>query len=83
MQPCQQGPGGISGWQTGHEPAMCPCIPENQLYPRLHQKEHSQQVKRGDPAPLSCSGDPFIYGHLSHQSDVSLYLPALVKKSQL
>ena len=36
---------------------MCPCYPENQPYPELHQKQCGQQVKGGDPAPLLCTGE--------------------------
>jgi len=36
---------------------MCTCSPESQPYPGLHQKKCGQQVKRGDSAPLLCSGE--------------------------
>ena len=36
---------------------MCACSPESQPYPVLHQKQHGQQVKGGDSAPLLRSGD--------------------------
>ncbi|KAK4826898.1 hypothetical protein QYF61_012253 [Mycteria americana] len=36
---------------------MCTCSPESQPYPGLHQKKYGQQVKRGDSAPLLCSGE--------------------------
>ena len=34
------------------ELAMCACSPESQLYPGLHQKQHSQQGEGGDSSPL-------------------------------
>ena len=52
-QPCQNGP----RHTAGHEPAMCSCSPENQLYPRLFQKKCGQQVKGSDPAPLLYTGE--------------------------
>jgi len=36
---------------------VCPCSPESQPYPRLHQKKCGQQVKGGDSAPLLCIGE--------------------------
>ena len=36
---------------------MCPCRPEIQLYPGLHQKKCSQQIEGDDPAPLVCSDE--------------------------
>jgi len=36
---------------------MCARSPEGQLYPGLHQKQHGQQVKGGDSAPLLRSGE--------------------------
>ena len=36
---------------------MCPHSPESQLYPGLHQTQLGQQGKRGDPAPLLCTGE--------------------------
>jgi len=35
----------------------CAHSPEGQLYPGLHQKQHGQQGKGEDPAPLLCSGE--------------------------
>ena len=54
----EKDPGGSGGWQAGHEPAMCPCSPESQSYPGLHQKIRGQQGKGGDPAPLLCTVRP-------------------------
>jgi len=48
-----QGPG---GWQAGHEPAVCLCSPESQLYPGLHPKKRGQQHKGGDSTLLPCTG---------------------------
>ena len=56
-QPCQEGLGGTGGWKAGHDPAMCTCSPEGHPYRGLHQKQHGQQVKGGDSAPLLCSGE--------------------------
>jgi len=36
---------------------VCAYSLEGQPYPRLHQKQHGQQVKGGDSAPLLRSGD--------------------------
>jgi len=36
---------------------MCAQSPEGQLYPGPHQKQHGQQVKGRDSAPLLCSGE--------------------------
>ena len=36
---------------------MCTHSPENCSYPGLHKKEHRQQVKGGDSAPLLRSGE--------------------------
>ena len=41
-------------WQVAYEQAMHLCSPERQL--QLDQKMHGQQVERGDPNPLFCSG---------------------------
>jgi len=35
---------------------MCPHSQESQLYLELHQKQHDQQDKGGDTAPLLCAG---------------------------
>jgi len=56
-QPCWKGLGGTGWWPAGHESAMCPCSPENQLYPGLHQKKQGQQGKGGHPASLLCPGE--------------------------
>jgi len=34
---------------------MCAYSPESQPYPRLHQKQHGQEVEGGDSAPLLCT----------------------------
>jgi len=36
---------------------MCPCSLESQWHPGLHQKQHGQQGKGGDPVPLLCAGE--------------------------
>ena len=36
---------------------MCAGSPEDQPCPGLHQEKRGQQVKRGDSAPLLCSGE--------------------------
>ena len=41
----------MASWTWFYEPEMCPCSPKSQLYTGLHQKQHSQQVEGGDPAP--------------------------------
>ena len=41
---------------------MCPCNPESQPYPGLHQKKCGQQVKGGDPDPFLCSGETSFGG---------------------
>lgn len=33
---------------------QCTCNPESQPYLGLHQKQHGQEGKRGDSAPLLC-----------------------------
>jgi len=43
---------------AGREPAMCPHSPES--HPRLHLKQHGQQGKGADPAPLLCSVRPHL-----------------------
>ena len=43
-------------------PAMCPHSPESQPYPGLYPKQHGQQGKGGDSAPLLCTVRP----HLEH-----------------
>ena len=56
-QLCRKGLGGTGGWKAGCETTLCTHNPEGQLYPRLHQKKHGQQVKGGDSVPLLCSGE--------------------------
>ena len=34
-----------------------PLSPESQLYPGMHQKEHSWVVEEGDLTPLLCTGE--------------------------
>ena len=36
---------------------MGSCSPKSQLYAGLHQKQHGQQVKGGDPDPLLCAAE--------------------------
>ena len=38
-----------------HEPAMCTCSPEGQLYPGLHQEKCDQQVECSDSGYRLCS----------------------------
>lgn len=56
-QPHSEELGKTSGWKTGNEPAMCTHCPESKPYPGLHQKKSGQQVERGDPFFLLCSGE--------------------------
>ena len=44
---------GSGGQKAGHEPAVCTCSLEDQMYPGLHQKRSNQQDK-GDCPPLLC-----------------------------
>lgn len=37
--------------KTQHELAMCPCSPEIQPHPGLHQTKHGQQVEGSDSVP--------------------------------
>jgi len=39
------------------KPVMCPCSPESQPDPGLHQKKRGQQGEGGDPAPPLCAGE--------------------------
>ena len=55
QQPCREGLGDTSGWKIGHEPVMCACSPESQLYPGLCQKKCGQHVAGGDSPPLLCT----------------------------
>ena len=36
---------------------MCPCSPESQPFPGLHQKKCGQQVEGSGPASLLCTGE--------------------------
>jgi len=45
QQPCRKRLGRTGGWQAGHKSAVCPCSPESQPYPRLHQQNCGQQGK--------------------------------------
>ena len=56
-KPCGEGLRGTGGWKAGRELAMCARSPEGQQYPGLHHKQHGQQVKGGDSAPLLHSGE--------------------------
>ena len=48
-----------SGWgeQIKASGIVCPCSPESQLYPGLHQKKCGQQDDGRDLAPLLCTGE--------------------------
>ena len=35
-QACGEGLGGPGEWEAGHEPTVCACSLEGQLYPGLH-----------------------------------------------
>jgi len=51
-QPCRKGRRNTTRSKTEHESEMCTCHPESQLYPRLHQKQHGQQIEGDNSAPL-------------------------------
>ena len=36
---------GIGGWKPQHEPTMCACSSETQLYPGLHQKKQASRSR--------------------------------------
>ena len=59
-QPGRKGLGGSGGWQTGHEPAVCPCGLEIQPYPELLPKKCCQQGEGGDSAPQLCAVRPHV-----------------------
>jgi len=67
-----QNHGGTGGWQVGHEPTVCPCNPENQLYPGLHQKKDGHLAEGGDAAPLlsTCETSPGVL-HMDVKSVLS------------
>jgi len=56
-QPCREALVCTGGQKIGHEPPMCACSPEGQLYPGLHQEHCGQQGMRDDSTPLLCSGE--------------------------
>ncbi|CAM9867283.1 unnamed protein product, partial [Bubo scandiacus] len=51
-QPQGEGPGGISGWKTDCEPAMCARSPESHPCAGLHPEQCEQQGEGGDSPPL-------------------------------
>jgi len=51
-QLCREGFGGPAGWKAGHEPAVCTCRLEDQLYPGLHWKRGGQQGEEDCPPLL-------------------------------
>lgn len=55
-QPWAEGIGGIVWQEAWHDHTSCAHRPESQPYPRLHQKKHGQQVKRGN----SCEAPPRV-----------------------
>ena len=36
---------------------VCPCNPDSQPYPGLHQKKCDQRVEEGDPVPIFYTGE--------------------------
>jgi len=52
------------------------CSPESQPYCGLHQKKHGQQVKRGDPALLLCTGE-------TSERDIQMWSPQYWRDTDL
>ena len=59
-QLCREGPGGPGGEQVDHEPTMGPCSKEGHWPSGLHQADHYQQVKGGDPSPLLSTAETHL-----------------------
>ena len=56
-KPWRKGLGSADWQEAPHDLPMWAQSPEGQPYPGLHQKQHGQQVKGGDSAPLLCSDE--------------------------
>ena len=48
MQPCRKGSGGVGWKQAEEEPAVCPDSHEGHPHLGVHQRQHSQLVKRSN-----------------------------------